>query len=86
MFVIKTPFNTIFNLVSLFLIYFFIFKLGFLKTFIVFPFSSIVFTLVGILLTNPYLSILSKIIQNSLNLSSHSKDQPKTSNITEKEM
>lgn len=55
--IIESPFNVILNYVAGFLIFYYIFKLNILKTLIASLFPSIVFSLLGILITNPYLSI-----------------------------
>ena len=57
-FIITSPFNIVLNYLAGFLIFYFIFKLNFLKTLIASLFPSIVFSLLGVLITNPYLSIL----------------------------
>ena len=57
-FIIDSPFNVILNYVAGFLIFYFIFKLNLLKTFIASLFPSILFSLLGVLITNPYMSLL----------------------------
>ena len=57
-FIIESPFNVILNYVAGFLIFYFIFKLNLLKTVIASLFPSIIFSLLGVLITNPYLSLL----------------------------
>ena len=57
-FIIEAPFNVILNYVAGFLIFYFIFKLNLLKTVIASLFPSIIFSLLGVLITNPYLSLL----------------------------
>ena len=56
-FIIESPFNVILNYIAGFLIFYFIFKLNLLKTVIASMFPSIVFSLLGVLITNPFLSI-----------------------------
>ena len=56
-FIIGAPFNVILNYVAGFLIFYFIFKLNLLKTVIASLFPSIVFSLLGVLITNPFFSI-----------------------------
>lgn len=57
-FIITSPFNVILNYVAGFLIFYFIFKLNLFKTIIASLFPSIVFSLLGVLITNPYMSLL----------------------------
>lgn len=59
MFLIDWPYNVILNYVSAFIIIYFVFKMNIIKTIIAAIFPSIVFNLVGTLLLNPYLTILS---------------------------
>ena len=54
--IIPWPFNIILNYISAFIIIFFIFKAGFIKTLIASLFPSIVFNLIGNLIFNPYLT------------------------------
>ncbi len=56
--IIESPFNVILNYVAGFLIFYFIFKLNFIKTLIASLFPGIFFALLGVLITNPYMSIL----------------------------
>lgn len=56
-FFIASPFNVILNYIAGFLIFYFIFKLNLLKTVIASMFPSIVFSLLGVLITNPFFSI-----------------------------
>lgn len=56
-YIINSPFNIILNYIFSFLIFYFIFKLTPFKTLIASLFPSIVFGLLGILVTNPYLAI-----------------------------
>lgn len=56
-FIIGSPFNVILNYAAGFLIFYFIFKLTLLKTVIASLFPSIVFSLLGVLITNPFFSI-----------------------------
>lgn len=56
-YIINAPFNIILNYIFSFLIFYFIFKLTPFKTLIASLFPSIVFGLLGILVTNPYLAI-----------------------------
>ena len=58
MFFIEWPYNVILNYVSAFIIIYFVFKMGILKTIVAALFPSIVFNLVGTLLLNPYLTML----------------------------
>ena len=57
-FIINSPFNIILNYLAGFLIFYFIFKLNLFKTVIASLFPSIIFSLLGVLITNPYLSLL----------------------------
>ena len=56
--VLDWPFNTIFNYLASFMVLYFILKLNVIKSFISSFFPSIVFSLVGYLILNPYLTIL----------------------------
>ena len=56
-FIIESPFNVILNYAAGFLIFYFVFKLNIFKTLIASLFPSIVFSLIGVLVTNPYISI-----------------------------
>lgn len=56
--IIKAPFNILLNYLFGFLIFYFVFKFPIFKTLIASLFPSIVFALLGVLVTNPYLSIL----------------------------
>ena len=56
MFIIPSPFNTILNYISTFLIIYFIFKINITKAIVASVFPSVIFNLLGILLLNPYLS------------------------------
>lgn len=56
--IIESPFNIIINYVAGFLIFYFIFKLNLIKTLIASLFPGIFFALLGVLITNPYMSIL----------------------------
>lgn len=57
-YVIDWPFNTISNYLAAFIVLYFILKLNIVKSFISSFFPSIVFSLVGYLILNPYLTIL----------------------------
>lgn len=57
-FIIPSPFNIILNYIAGFFIFYFIFKLNFFKTLIASLFPSIIFSLLGVLITNPYMSLL----------------------------
>lgn len=56
--VIPWPFNIILNYISAFIVIYFVFKIGFIKSLIASLFPSIVFNLLGSLLFNPYLTFL----------------------------
>ena len=55
--VIQAPFNVILNYIAGFLIFYFVFKLNLLKTLIASLFPGIFFSILGVLITNPFLSI-----------------------------
>ena len=56
-FFIDSPYNVILNYAVGILLFYFVFKLNILKTLIASLFPSIVFSLIGVLVTNPYISI-----------------------------
>lgn len=51
---ISWPYNIVFNYATAFIILYFVLKIGFIKSFIATLFPSIIFNLIGNLLTNPY--------------------------------
>ena len=55
---IPQPYNTIFNYLVIFLVNYFIFKQSLIKTMIISLLPNVIFTLLGILLLNPYTKIL----------------------------
>lgn len=57
-FVIPEPYNVVVNYIVMFLLIFIIFKLGILKSFIAMILPTVVFALIGVLLPNPFLTIL----------------------------
>lgn len=57
MFLLKSPYNVIFNYISIFVIVYFTFKINIIKALIAALFPSIVFSLVGNLILAPFLSI-----------------------------
>ena len=57
-YVIHDPYNVIFNYGMMFILIYIIFKLGILKSFIAMIVPSSVFTLIGVLLLNPFLSLM----------------------------
>lgn len=57
-YVINWPFNVILNYLAAFIVLYFILKLNIIKSFICSFFPSIIFSLVGYLILNPYLTIL----------------------------
>ena len=56
-FFIDSPYNVILNYGAGILLFYFVFKLNIFKTLIASLFPSIVFSLIGVLVTNPYISI-----------------------------
>ena len=58
MFIFSNPFNIAFNYISNFIIIHFIFHIGKFKNLIATIFPSIIFTVLGTLLLNPYLTVL----------------------------
>ena len=56
-FIIKYPLNVILNYIAGLLMFYFIFKLNIFKTLIASLFPSIIFSLIGVLTTNPYISL-----------------------------
>ena len=57
-FVIPSPYNVIFNYGMMFLLILFIFKLTILKSFIAMIVPTVIFTLLGVLISNPFLTVL----------------------------
>ena len=55
---IPKPYNSILNCFVLFFVFYFIFKQGIIRTLVISIFPSIIFSLIGILLLNPYVKIL----------------------------
>mgnify|MGYP002613660668 CR=1 FL=1 len=66
MYILPSPYNTILNYSSAFLILYFVIKLGVIKSVIASIFPSIIFNLVVNLLFNPYLSILNITLEQAL--------------------
>lgn len=65
MFLIKSPYNVIFNYISAFVLVHFIFKMNILKTLIAAVYPSIIFSLVGNLLLPPYLHIFKVTLEQT---------------------
>ena len=66
--IIESPFNVILNYISAFLIFYFIFKLNLIKTLIASLFPGIFFSILGVLFTNPYVSILNITIEQLVSI------------------
>ena len=65
MFLIKSPYNVIFNYISAFVLVHFIFKMNILKTLIAAVYPGIIFSLVGNLLLPPYLHIFKVTLEQT---------------------
>ena len=76
-FIIEYPFNVILNYIAGFLMFYFIFKLNIFKTLIASLFPSIVFSLVGVLTTSPYISIFNTNINILFHIKSMNRITPR---------
>lgn len=64
-YLIPSPYNVFINYVLLFIIIYFLFKQGYLKTLLAVVCPSLIFGLIGILILNPYLNLLNITYEQS---------------------
>ena len=67
-FFIQKPYNTMVNILVLFIVFYFTFKMSVIKTFIASIFPSAIFTLAGMLLLKPFINVLHITKEDSINI------------------